>query len=224
MSLAVLLRPSVLASVLAHGAAVALGAWAAAAPSRTPSRAPRDVASIEAATATPPEAVAPDDADAEPLPAAEPDRGLAPDPVEALPALEEVAPEPVELPAEGQGFALDLVAGPGPAVRTRRVTPAPRATAETASFPSKGPARAARWLPSNPAPEYPPIARSRGWQGVVLVRVTVEADGTVAEAALERSSGWPVLDEAAVAAARAWRYEPKVEDGAAVSSTIVQPV
>ena len=116
-------------------------------------------------------------------------------------------------------------------MRARRATPVPRArtegaasTTETASFPSKGPARAARWLPSNPPPDYPAMARSSGWQGVVLVRLTVEADGTVGEAALERSSGWPVLDEAAVAAARAWRYAPRVEDGAAVSSTIVQPV
>jgi TonB family protein len=59
-----------------------------------------------------------------------------------------------------------------------------------------------------PQPHYPLIARARGWQGTVEVLLSVLADGSVNTARLWRSSGYSVLDRAAVAAARHSRFSP----------------
>jgi TonB family protein len=57
-----------------------------------------------------------------------------------------------------------------------------------------------------PAPDYPSRARRQGWQGIVDVTLTITGDGTVDEAHVDRSSGYPALDEAALAVARTSRF------------------
>ncbi len=64
-----------------------------------------------------------------------------------------------------------------------------------------------------PEPRYPLIARARGWQGSVDVGLVVRADGTVNTASLRRSSGYGVLDEAAIAVARQSRFSPPAAQG-----------
>jgi len=64
-----------------------------------------------------------------------------------------------------------------------------------------------------PAPRYPLIARARGWQGTVRVGLSVSADGSVTEASLRESSGYRVLDRAAVAVARRSRFAPPASRG-----------
>jgi protein TonB len=64
-----------------------------------------------------------------------------------------------------------------------------------------------------PAPRYPFIARARGWQGSVDVGLLVLADGTVDAANLRRSSGYDVLDAAAIAVARQSRFSPPAAQG-----------
>jgi TonB family protein len=59
---------------------------------------------------------------------------------------------------------------------------------------------------SCPAPAYPSRARRQGWQGTVEVGLRVAADGSVESAAVERSSGYPTLDDVALASARASRF------------------
>ncbi|MBF0142923.1 MAG: energy transducer TonB [Magnetococcales bacterium] len=49
---------------------------------------------------------------------------------------------------------------------------------------------------------YPPEARRRGLVGVVSVALTLGADGALIEARVDRSSGAPLLDEAALKALR----------------------
>ena len=56
-------------------------------------------------------------------------------------------------------------------------------------------------LPSH----YPRIARRKGWEGTVLLRVRVGKDGLVRKAWVERSSGHFILDQAAMDAALKWR-------------------
>ena len=51
-----------------------------------------------------------------------------------------------------------------------------------------------------PAPEYPGAARRRNEEGTVHVRVRVLASGQAGEVRVQRSSGIPDLDAAAVAA------------------------
>lgn len=57
-----------------------------------------------------------------------------------------------------------------------------------------------------PAPEYPAIARAARAQGTVTVQITVDEDGNVVSASAV--SGHPLLQQAAVAAARKARFSP----------------
>lgn len=102
------------------------------------------------------------------------------------------------------------------------VEPAPARAAPVESPPSArtSPARVVR----RPAPEYPERARCAGWQGRVMLRVTVAADGSVSDVALETSCGHDVLDRAAEAAVRIWTFEPAYRDGVAVESRFRVPV
>jgi len=76
----------------------------------------------------------------------------------------------------------------------------------------------------NPAPVYPTIARKHGWEGTVVVRVEVSRWGTVKQIAVLHSSGYAVLDDAAVGAILRWRFVPKMVDGVPVDSWVEVPV
>lgn len=49
---------------------------------------------------------------------------------------------------------------------------------------------------------YPLAARRRGLAGTIQVRFVVAADGSIGQIRIERSSGWRVLDRAAVGTLR----------------------
>jgi periplasmic protein TonB len=57
-------------------------------------------------------------------------------------------------------------------------------------------------------PHYPESARRAGVEGVTLLRFVVQADGRVGTVNVERSAGHPELDQSAVDAVKAWRFEP----------------
>ncbi|MCC6764572.1 MAG: energy transducer TonB [Deltaproteobacteria bacterium] len=59
---------------------------------------------------------------------------------------------------------------------------------------------------SCPIPDYPPRARRQGWQGTVDVALAIGGDGSVTEARVGRSSGYPALDEVALGVARRSRF------------------
>ncbi len=61
------------------------------------------------------------------------------------------------------------------------------------------------------APLYPAIAREARVQGVVIIEATIGVDGVVQQARVLRSV--PLLDEAALAAVRQWRYSPTLLNG-----------
>lgn len=75
-----------------------------------------------------------------------------------------------------------------------------------------------------PRPEYPSIARRRGWEGTVLLRLSIAADGSLVSTEVAASSGRAALDEAAVAAARRWTFAAARSRGAAVDSKLDVPV
>lgn len=50
--------------------------------------------------------------------------------------------------------------------------------------------------------DYPALAARNGWQGSLFINFTINRDGTVSEVRLERSSGYPMLDDAAITAIR----------------------
>lgn len=59
----------------------------------------------------------------------------------------------------------------------------------------------------NPSPEYPEGARRRGIEGLVLVRIDVDAAGAATACSVVTSSGNVLLDDAALRAARRWRFQ-----------------
>jgi len=61
------------------------------------------------------------------------------------------------------------------------------------------------------APALPEAARQAGIRGTVILALTIGTDGTVTGARVLRSI--PLLDQAALDAARQWRYEPVVLNG-----------
>ncbi len=80
--------------------------------------------------------------------------------------------------------------------------------AAVSNYPGKVRARLTRAL------RYPSEARRGGIKGDAQVRFTVRADGQVASISLARSTGSPILDEAALEAVRRAAPFPKIPDGA----------
>lgn len=83
--------------------------------------------------------------------------------------------------------------------------------------PRISPGRTAARLIRHTAPHYPAEARREGQEGLVRLRLAVGTDGRVKTAEVVASSGFPLLDAAALAAVREWRYEPAREDGRPVA-------
>ena len=71
---------------------------------------------------------------------------------------------------------------------------------------------------AGPRPNYPHAARQAGWEGTVVIRVLVGADGSTKALTVQRSSGYGVLDEAGVQAVKGWRFAPGRLGGDTVES------
>lgn len=60
----------------------------------------------------------------------------------------------------------------------------------------------------NIPPQYPLLARKRGYQGKVLLKVLVKKDGKAGSIRLSRSSGYEILDRAAIKGVKDWLFHP----------------
>lgn len=60
----------------------------------------------------------------------------------------------------------------------------------------------------NPKPLYPRLARRRGYEGLVVLRVEILPDGRVGEVRVERSSGHHILDKSALKTVKKWKFIP----------------
>ena len=70
---------------------------------------------------------------------------------------------------------------------------------------------------------YPEEARKTGIEGVVVVKMLVDIDGTVIETEILRSSGDYVLDQAALRAAEQALFEPAAHHGVPVRVWVSMP-
>ncbi|MCX2195142.1 energy transducer TonB [Pantoea agglomerans] len=75
-----------------------------------------------------------------------------------------------------------------------------------------------------PAPAYPRKAKRLQEEGEVLIRLVINANGTLGRSDVARSSGHEDLDQAAMAAVSRIRCNPYLENGQAISVMTVQPI
>lgn len=74
-------------------------------------------------------------------------------------------------------------------------------------------------------PAYPIRALRAGVQGIVLLKVLVDASGKPLQVVIARSSGSRLLDDSARAhVLAAWRFHPAIRDGHAIEAWALVPV
>lgn len=141
------------------------------------------------------------------------------------------APKPVPVSEEPAEFApfkpSEPVAAPAPASPPSTATSSSAASSSSQSSNSAPTFTEANYRANyahNPKPEYPAVARSRGWQGKVLLRVKVSADGLSDDVSVEQSSGHDMLDESAVEAVKKWRFIPAKRGDTPVASSVIVPI
>ncbi|MDD5275178.1 MAG: energy transducer TonB [Methylovulum sp.] len=120
-------------------------------------------------------------------------------------------------PQEAVSTSQPAPVAPAPAVQTPSKAP-------TSPMAKDSPANANADYLNNPKPDYPRMARQRHWEGRVVLRVYVTADGRCGELSVQRSSGHEVLDESALKAVRQWRFVPGKHGDATVASWVNVPI
>ena len=76
----------------------------------------------------------------------------------------------------------------------------------------------------NPEPVYPELARRRRQEGLVLLAVKITAQGRAERVEIKKSSGFSLLDNAAVEAVCDWEFQPARIGSLALESEIEVPV
>jgi protein TonB len=79
----------------------------------------------------------------------------------------------------------------------------------------------ARFLGQPRPPVYPRRARELEQQGTVVLHIRLDGQGSIVDVQVQTSSGFALLDEAALAAARNWRFQPPTRDGLPIDGGIV---
>ena len=98
-------------------------------------------------------------------------------------------------------------------------------TAAPAPSPSEPPLiTAPRFRRPPRPPDYPRRAVELEITGTVVVRALLDAEGDPRETRVQRSSGHPLLDGAALAAVRGWAFQPAARDGQRVPAWVEVPV
>jgi protein TonB len=141
-----------------------------------------------------------------------------PQPVpKTVPVVKKPAPKPIEPPVRSQPSE-------------RAIAVAPPAPSEPAAAPPSPPVAAQPKTISGveyiqaPQPDYPPTSRRLGEEGKVMVRVLVNEKGRAERAEVQKSSGFPRLDDAARQAALRALFKPYVEDGKPLAVFAIIPI
>jgi len=147
-----------------------------------------------------------------------------PQPTIPRPRIQEYVPPIIEIPLEPDANRNTITIPEAP---PKAVTDPPQQTAsvERPVPPpvTVTPARAI--MATHTIPDYPPVSRRLGEQGVLRLRLAIGIDGKVEDARVEVSSGHQRLDVAAVEWVKAhWRYEPAMQGVKPVPSTATADV
>ncbi len=73
-------------------------------------------------------------------------------------------------------------------------------------------------------PRYPKLAKRRNQQGLVVLDVIVDEQGYPLNVTVLKSSGYPVLDKAAMDAVKRWSFKPEQRNQGFVKSRVHIPV
>jgi protein TonB len=92
---------------------------------------------------------------------------------------------------------------------TARVATGGAAAEDTAEARSRARAIALARFASGDPPVYPEMSRRLQEEGTVELSIGLLGDGSVQDLGIARSSGHRRLDDAALAAARTWRFNPR---------------
>ena len=139
-----------------------------------------------------------------------------PQPVEKPQARQLVAETPVLAPTDYVAPPPPPKPAPEPVIQAPPAQPLPVAPVALSGELSVA-------CPERSAPTYPAQSRRLGESGAVVLRVELSETGNVAQAQVDHSSGYPRLDEAALAAVRTWRCTPATRNGHPVRAVAVQP-
>ena len=77
---------------------------------------------------------------------------------------------------------------------------------------------------TNPPPHYPLSAIRRGYSGTVMLRVLVDKHGRVKAVRIHHSSGYVILDKAALNAVQSWGFEPGRQGDTPIEMWVNVPV
>ena len=73
-------------------------------------------------------------------------------------------------------------------------------------------------------PDYPQTARKEGWEGTVVLRITIGTGGDVENVTTQTSSGHPALDESAAQSVKTWQFDPAKDGDVPISTSVDLPV
>ncbi len=99
-------------------------------------------------------------------------------------------------------------------------------TVKTMPRPSQGTIRA-KSKPGyfqNRPPEYPQLARQMHQEGLVMLSVEVDQKGMPVKVEVKQSSGYQLLDQAALKAVKRWRFQPERIGDIPIESKVTIPV
>jgi periplasmic protein TonB len=73
------------------------------------------------------------------------------------------------------------------------------------------------------APDYPDELRREGVSGLVMVKCSIDAQGNVSEAEVEKSSN-AAFEKPAITAVKKWKFKPAKQDGNPVAIKVSIPI
>jgi len=76
----------------------------------------------------------------------------------------------------------------------------------------------------NPPPEYPELAKQMRQEGLVMLSVDVDRTGEPLKVEIIQSSGYRLLDQAALKAVSHWKFQPGSIANITVESTVTVPI
>lgn len=137
-------------------------------------------------------------------------------------------PKPAPVP---QAMPTPVEPRPAPAEPVAAAPAAPVAPAPAAPAPAAVPAPAQPRVVTSgveyiqkPQPEYPALSRRMGEEGTVMLRILVNEKGRPEQVEVQKSSGYPRLDEAARQAALRAVFKPYIENGRAIPIYVPAPI